>query len=557
MPKSIKLADSDETFNAADRVGSLRTNSNSSYRVGTLKGAQEAFNAENKDKPTFAQDQAGRQQFLNYLKEELEDKNQQLESLLEQEGQCLSALAEEQKKHDSIPGIGRFSMYYEEESEIQEGSAVSEENDNQGPNSTLRSRAVSGTYGFEPKIAKPNVSLSEMSEDGPDEVLWTAADGDLAPMDEKIESGSDTEAPSSGPHVYSLLGTGISAQPREPRSGLRQRLLTMKPAAERPSESIEKRLVRVVRKTPGEPLGMTLKTAMIPKKDENGQVKSNEMSECTFVETVNVEKTGYKSGLRVGDQILEIDGEACVDAKHSFVVRLLQKNEGTIQLVVKYTSDFRRMELHKKMEDLNNKLRGKLSELKDIEGEEIKTLDEIAFIGRQPSSPEPRDSADDLCKEDIMASWTGSQEDLITAMITQWKAERQEWLLEKKALNAKVAALRVSGVSGGSTSSSVLQRTSVVGGRVILNLDRVDKTEKDPAGTNSATQLENEKGINPSSKDSNEAKDSNDAKESDIGKVTEIETGDLPPMPTSPPPLLQEDVNTASEEEDSDNDKWA
>lgn len=33
----------------------------------------------------------------------------------------------------------------------------------------------------------------------------------------------------------------------------------------------------------------------------------------------------------VGDQILEIDGEACVDAKHSFVVRLLQKNEGTIQ----------------------------------------------------------------------------------------------------------------------------------------------------------------------------------------------------------------------------------
>lgn len=365
-----------------------------------------------------------------------------------------------------------------------------------------RPRAVSGSYGFSQQFSsselaqhqQPAITEEADEEDEPDQVLWTAEDGELAPLDDTNadsdgREGDGASSSSSRPHVYSLLGTGASqnnpstdsSQAKSGEGDLspnstetsrkpRQRLMTMKPPDQIPSDNRDRRAIRLERKTPKEPLGITLCTAKIPKRDASGNIVNNELTESTFVESCKPDGLGYRCGLRAGDQILDVDGEPCLNTKHNYVVRLLTRNEGTIQLQVKYTTDYRKYELHKRKARLLKRLADKDQELRDIQAEEIEVLEGLAFSSgeRRASSQSPGTGTEDLCAEDVLEKWKGTPEELVAAMVEQWSGERLQYTTKEKELKAKLAAARVSG--SGSTSSSVVQRTSVVKGRVVLNL---------------------------------------------------------------------------------------
>jgi hypothetical protein len=114
---------------------------------------------------------------------------------------------------------------------------------------------------------------------------------------------------------------------------MRRRLSTTT-SLTRPSEIPGNRAIRLERKTPGESLGFVLKTVKIATVDPDTGEPTGHFVDPTFVAEVGPEGLAYKSGMRAGDHILEIDGEACQTMKHEFVVRLLMQNQGTVSMVI-------------------------------------------------------------------------------------------------------------------------------------------------------------------------------------------------------------------------------
>lgn len=172
--------------------------------------------------------------------------------------------------------------------------------------------------------------------------------------------------------------------------------------------------------------GFTLKTARIPKLDATTRQETGEFVEPTYVETVNPAGSGYAAGLRAGDHILNIDHYQVENAHHDHIVKLLkesrersvysttQKNQQQkispippalnhlvvasrrristshstvhpmyadarssndvitflrpeLRLVVKYTSDFRRVEINRKLLTCRSEIINQKAELEQIE----------------------------------------------------------------------------------------------------------------------------------------------------------------------------------------------
>lgn len=215
---------------------------------------------------------------------------------------------------------------------------------------TARARAASGAYGFQ-DLAK-SIKLPADSDDSDidesdlgekDQVLWSSV-----PEEGPDGEPSQLDALSPGPEidgtamVYGALGTGnsqsrsaddaVPLRRSQTKHPMRRRLSTTT-SRTRPSEIPGNRAIRLERKTPGETLGFILKTVKIATVNpETGQPTGN-FVDPTFVAEVEPEGLAYKSGLRPGDHILEIDGEACQTMKHDFVVRLLKNNQGTVSMV--------------------------------------------------------------------------------------------------------------------------------------------------------------------------------------------------------------------------------
>jgi hypothetical protein len=50
-----------------------------------------------------------------------------------------------------------------------------------------------------------------------------------------------------------------------------------------------------------------------------------------------------------GDEIFDVDGRVCLNLPHASVVELITVNQGTLSLTVRYTDDFRRAVLLKRL----------------------------------------------------------------------------------------------------------------------------------------------------------------------------------------------------------------
>jgi hypothetical protein len=87
------------------------------------------------------------------------------------------------------------------------------------------------------------------------------------------------------------------------------------------------------------------------------------------VETVNPTGPGYKAGLRAGDHILRIDDLVVEGSNHEHIVRLLKESRQnpTLRLQVKYTSDFRRVELNRKLINCRKALEQQQNEVRGIQ----------------------------------------------------------------------------------------------------------------------------------------------------------------------------------------------
>lgn len=366
-------------------------------------------------------------------------------------------------------------------------------------------------------------------EDGeiePDQVLWNIDNPDVDHTNELQTPASrlasdEAVGANEKPHVYSMLGTGtamktsgqgesadtVTATLRRPSASrqaksnqanlqMRKRFSYLKTAADVRHESSGERLVRLQRKIPKQPLGFTLKTVAM----ESLKCSTNSKQNPTFIETVDPSGLAYAAGLRAGDHILKIDGEDCANAKHAHVVNLLKSNEGTVQVLVKYTTDFRRAELSWRLTMIEREMSEMEAEKTALEEQEKDLVDILS---------------QDLCYASIAvdSNWSHRLPDLVRAIQNQWRSERSKWEAERKrwaareealagaagtaeSRNRPTATLRknsgttlLAGVGscgvetgesaapvapprrGTATSLEVQQRTNVVGGRVVLRLD--------------------------------------------------------------------------------------
>lgn len=63
-----------------------------------------------------------------------------------------------------------------------------------------------------------------------------------------------------------------------------------------------------------------------------------------------------QSGVRIGDEIKEIDGNTCQSMLEEEVTELLGANEGTITMLVQFSYDYQRTLGHRRKVDLQSKL---------------------------------------------------------------------------------------------------------------------------------------------------------------------------------------------------------
>eukprot|EP00052_Salpingoeca_macrocollata_P016582 m.133598 g.133598 ORF g.133598 m.133598 type:complete len:502 (-) comp20103_c1_seq5:38-1543(-) len=259
----------------------------------------------------------------------------------------------------------------------------------------------------------------EDAEDGETEILWSA--------DQDVSNGEldDDEGPPDGtPRQYSMLGSGLSGSSR-----LRQRTLTS-PAAtsvrprtasssSRRSSRSSSRLASVpsqdalikkkrdprnlmlVRREPGEDLGFSLQSICLPKKDHQGHI-TNEVYEPSFISAVVPGGIAHQVGLQEGDEILEVDSQQCSSLQPAQVKAAITRNRGTLNLVVRYTHDFKRALLHKKLIELECEMEMKVGKLADLDKRERALLDAQAAAALSSStasavglasSPEPDDGS--------------------------------------------------------------------------------------------------------------------------------------------------------------------
>jgi hypothetical protein len=274
---------------------------------------------------------------LSQLAALLSAKTAKLDALDVDEGNCMSRLAALDMARR------RFTM------EPREGVSPTRRR----TSVSTRARAASGAYGFS-ELAR-SFRTSGASSEGSDssEVERIRASGEedrVASVPEEHDGRPDgpsqreslatspaSGAQAAGPRATQARGSGDSASvPRraeKAKKPIRRRLSTTT-SLTRPSEIPGNRAIRLERKTPGESLGFVLKTVKIATVDPDTGEPTGHFVDPTFVAEVGPEGLAYKSGMRAGDHILEIDGEACQTMKHEFVVRLLMQNQGTVSMVI-------------------------------------------------------------------------------------------------------------------------------------------------------------------------------------------------------------------------------
>eukprot|EP00047_Mylnosiga_fluctuans_P013695 m.32881 g.32881 ORF g.32881 m.32881 type:complete len:442 (-) comp5044_c0_seq2:168-1493(-) len=303
-------------------------------------------------------------------------------------------------------------------------------------------------------VLNESAAAQSDDDDDDDEILYNANENDSS-EDENEEVDADGGDPDR-PRVYSLLGTGGSREsfgfssPESVPSGPHTPRAATMPAsvgsayttparaantAERrmtdctkPSSSRAKRTVLITRKVPGEPLGFTLRTVAVPASFAQlmETLDKSAMKQSTFIDNLTADSLAYQCGVRRGDQILEVDGEPCENAKHDHIQGLLRRNTGTLRLAVRTTQDFFRALAFEDLLRNQAILQAKRNRLRQLEDEEAVLLRHLREVQVSRAQRAKYAEGLDLCAHDILHD-PRLVEDLaftVQLMQMQWLRER-------------------------------------------------------------------------------------------------------------------------------------
>eukprot|EP01147_Barroeca_monosierra_P011210 gene11210-3265_t len=138
------------------------------------------------------------------------------------------------------------------------------------------------------------------------------------------------------------------------------------------------RTVRLVRTQPGMPLGVEFESIYIPVRNTSGCItKPARKQLATFVSYVQDGSLSDKEGLRIGDEVLEVDGVSCLECAASQVSNCVSCNEGSITLVVRFSSDYKRVILHRKKVSVQGFLRHYRCSLEQLQRQEVALVEAL------------------------------------------------------------------------------------------------------------------------------------------------------------------------------------
>lgn len=119
--------------------------------------------------------------------------------------------------------------------------------------------------------------------------------------------------------------------------------------------------------------GFTLQTYGIKHK------KRNEIEVMTYVDYVELGGAAWFAGMRRGDVILSVNGERVGEATHKQLVNKIKRAGDSLRLVVLFEDCCKKVELHERFIKLKMVLKDKISQLKELELQEMKLLDDYCI----------------------------------------------------------------------------------------------------------------------------------------------------------------------------------
>ncbi|EGD72710.1 hypothetical protein PTSG_12175 [Salpingoeca rosetta] len=282
-------------------------------------------------------------------------------------------------------------------------------------------------------------ALPQLPEDSQaDQADQAAATATEPSNNDKSGGGGDNDAPSTVLDMLTSDGVAGSEQQRSDRAMSLDS--SIKPAAvgnmrnhhslsvrwhrrqttrrrrEVHASAMPTRTLFLVRTEPGMPLGADLTTLLVPQRNTRGRIPQPAVPKtATFVSAVEDNSVADKAGVRVGDEVLEVDGAKCTECGVADVLKHINANEGTITLVVRFSSDYKRLVLHKKKVQAQAALREqqqRLQRLRMREADLVEALRQrqkekavLDVVSSWQQAPSASSSEDDLMDREDSKLW--------------------------------------------------------------------------------------------------------------------------------------------------------